>query len=134
MVGDLVLVEIGVIVEVLDMAGGRVIVDVLVGVPVQVVVRLVVGVNVSVKVGVKVWVSEAEGVNVAVFSTGWKGVSVTGPGKGGMVFVDEVPVLVGMNTRMGASSGGSTHPTSSKKLATKVNNNRPFINTQHNHT
>lgn len=134
MVGDLVLVEIGVIVEVLDMVGGRVNVDVLVGVPVQVVVRLVVGVNVSVKVGVKVWVSEAEGVNVAVFSTGWKGVSVTGPGKGVMVFVTEVPVLVGMNTRMDVSSGGSTHPTSSKKPATKVNNNRRFINNQHNHT
>jgi len=116
-----------VIVEVLDMVGVRVIVDVLVGVPVQVDVRLIVGVSVSVKVGVKVRVTEAEGVKVTVFSTGWKGVRVAGPEKAVAVYGTESPVIEGMNGEMGASSGGSTHPASSKQPATKVNKNRPFI-------
>jgi len=99
------------------------------------------GVAVSVDVSVNVRVAVADGVYVPVFSTGWKGVVVdvlefssgwngvrlAGPGEMVTVYATVSPVMVGMNGRMDANSGGSTHPASNQHPATKVTNNRPFM-------
>ncbi len=73
---------------------------------------------------------------MAVFSTGWKGVMVAGPERGVTVGGADSAVMVGMNGRICASSGGRTRsqPASSKQPIKKRKNSHLFMGIHNYHT